>query len=67
MDDQLGHDEQRQRHQESDVNVHVAQERDGHAPTQRVSFQSRERQQRQPGEQRDDDRATAHQLSAHHR
>ena len=44
------------------MNLHVAQERDGHAPAERMPFQSREREQRQPGKQRDDDRAAADQL-----
>jgi len=36
------------------MNVHVQQEGYGGTSTQRLSFQSREDQKRQPGEQRDD-------------
>ena len=56
----LRRDEQRHHHQKTDMNFHVQQERYGRAPAQRVSFQSREHQERQPGEQRDDDDALAH-------
>ena len=58
----LRNDEQRHRHQKADMNLHVQQEGYGRAPAQRLSFQSREHQERQPGEQRDDDDALAHQL-----
>ena len=61
---QLGNDQQRQRHQEADMYFHVQQERHGRAPAQQLPFQSREQQQRQPGEQRDDEDALAQQLSA---
>lgn len=49
----LGNDQQRQRHQKANMHVNVHQEGHGHAPAQRVSFQSREHQERQPGQQRD--------------
>ena len=58
---ELGNDQQGQRHQEADVNFHIQQKRYGRAAAQQVSFQSREHQERQPGEQRDDDDALAHQ------
>ena len=58
---QLGNDQQGHRHQEADVNFHVQQEGHGHAPAQHLSFQGREHQERQPGKQRDDDDALAHQ------
>src|SRR5919107_4315273 len=60
MHHELGNDQKRQNHQESDVNLQVEKERHGHAVTQQVSFQSGERQQRQPGKESDDGDTLAH-------
>ena len=57
----LGNDQQGHRQQEANVNFHVHQEGYGRTPAQHLSFQSREHQERQPGKQRDDDDASAHQ------
>ncbi len=57
--DQLGDNQQWHRQQELGVNVHVHEERHGDVPAQHVSCECRERQQRQPGEQRDHDDAPA--------
>jgi hypothetical protein len=56
---QLGNDQQRQRHQKADMHVYVQQEGYGHAPAQRLSFQCREHQERQPGEQWNGNKASA--------
>jgi hypothetical protein len=50
VDGEFGHDEQRQCDQELDVYLHVVEERHLHAPEQ-VPAESRQQQQRQPGEQ----------------
>jgi hypothetical protein len=59
---QLRDDEERHRHQEAGMDVHVSQEGYRHAPAWRLAFQGREQQERQPREERDPDRAPAHQL-----
>ena len=59
---QFGTDQQGDRHQEFDVNFHVHQERDGHTAAYQLSFQCREQQEWQPGQQRDDDDAFARQF-----
>ncbi len=44
------------------MRVPVPQKRNRYVSPQEVSLQSREHQQRQPGHQRDDEHASAHQL-----
>jgi hypothetical protein len=53
----LGSDQQRHHHQKTDMNFHVQQERYRRTAAQQLSFQSREHQERQPGQQGDDDDA----------
>jgi hypothetical protein len=48
-------------HQEADVNLHVQQKRHGRTAAQHLSLQGRQHQERQPGQQRDDEDALAHQ------
>ena len=43
------------------MNFHVQQEGYGRIPAEQLSFQNRERQERRPGKQRDDDDALVHQ------
>jgi hypothetical protein len=62
--DQLGHDQQRQRDQKADMHFHVPQERDGDVPTQRLAFQRREYQERQPGQQRDEEDAAVQEIQS---
>ena len=59
---EFGTDQQGQRHQEADVNVHVLQERDGRTAAQQLPVQGRTQEERQPAEQRDDDNALAQEL-----
>jgi hypothetical protein len=54
-------DQQGDRQQEANMNFQVQQEGYGRVPAQQLSFQSRERQERQPYDQRDDDDASTHQ------
>ena len=58
---QLRGDQQRQRHQEPRVHVDVEQERDGLGSAERLPLQQRERQERQPREQRNAHHALSHQ------
>ena len=58
---ELGNDQQGQDHQEPGMNLHILQEGDGHAPAPQVPFQSTEHQERQPGQQRHNHDALAHQ------
>jgi hypothetical protein len=60
MHHELGSDQQGHHQQKLYVNFPVEQEGYGRAPAQQLSFQSRERQKRQPGKQRHDDDALAH-------
>jgi hypothetical protein len=55
MHHQLRNDAQRQRHEESRLDLQVPEKRYGHVPAQCLAFQSRERQQRQPGQQRENE------------
>ena len=50
-------DQERQCYEETHVNLEVQQKRDGRPSAQRLSFQSREHQERQPRNQRNDDDA----------
>ena len=59
--DELGNDQQRQGHQEADVNLHVQQKGYSRTAAQHLPLQGREHQERQPGKQRDDEDALTHQ------
>ena len=59
---ELGDDQQRHHHQESNVDFQIEEERDCRAAGPEVSFQRGENEQRQPGYQCDDSYTLAHHL-----
>ena len=61
MRHQFGADQQRHRHQKANVNLDVHHEGQGQTAAEQMPLKCREQQQRQPREQREDDRASSNQ------
>jgi hypothetical protein len=59
---QLRSDKQRQRDEKAYMNFHVEQEGYCCGAAQRLPFHNRQQQERHPGEQREEDEASVHEL-----